>query len=101
MFVWFRLFNCFTFSYETGNGITAEESGFLKNAGQADQEAQVAQGQSSYTSPEGQQIRLAYIADENGFQPQGSHLPVPPPIPEAIMRALEYIAAHPPPPEKN
>lgn len=31
-----------------------------------------------------------------GFQPQGDHLPVAPAIPEAIARALEWIAAHPP-----
>lgn len=67
----------------------------MKNAGQPEQEAQVAQGQFAYTSPEGQRIQLTYIADENGFQPTGDHLPTPPPIPEAIQRALEYIAAHP------
>lgn len=87
------------FSYETGNSITAEEQGFLKNAGQADQEAQVAQGQFTYTSPEGQVIQLSYIADENGFQPQGEHLPTPPPIPPAIQKALEYLASLPSTPE--
>lgn len=82
-------------SFETANGITAEESGFLKNAGNPDTEAQVAQGSSSYTSPEGQQISLTYVADENGFQPQGAHLPTSPPIPVAIQRALDYLATLP------
>jgi len=83
-------------SFETGNGIIAEESGFLKNAGNPETEAQVVQGSSSYTSPEGQQIRLTYLADENGFQPQGAHLPTSPPIPAAIQRALDYLATLPP-----
>ncbi|KAG4077034.1 hypothetical protein HA402_016021 [Bradysia odoriphaga] len=86
----------YKWAYETGNGIAAEEQGFLKNAGVPDAEAQVAQGQFSYTAPDGQVIRLQYIADENGFQPQGEHLPTPPPIPPAIQRALEYLASLPP-----
>jgi hypothetical protein len=91
----------YKYSYETGNSITAEEQGFLKNAGQEDQEAQVAQGQFQYTSPEGQVIQLSYIADENGFQPQGDHLPTPPPIPAAIQKALEYLAMLPSTPEPS
>lgn len=31
----------YKWAYETGNGIAAEEQGFLKNAGVPDQEAQV------------------------------------------------------------
>ncbi|KAI4465724.1 cuticle protein [Holotrichia oblita] len=82
-------------NYETGNGIAAEEQGFLKNAGQPDDEIQVAQGQFHYTDPDGQLIQLSYIADENGFQPQGDHIPTPPPIPAAIQRALELLATLP------
>ncbi|XP_021932411.1 endocuticle structural glycoprotein SgAbd-2-like [Zootermopsis nevadensis] len=86
----------YKYSFETGNGIAVEEAGFLKNAGNPETEAQVAQGSASYTSPEGQQIKLTYVADENGFQPQGAHLPTPPPIPEPIQRALQYLATLPP-----
>ncbi|KAJ8970218.1 hypothetical protein NQ317_007413 [Molorchus minor] len=91
----------YSFSYETGNGITAEESGALKNAGNPEAEAQSAQGQFQYTSPEGQLIHLTYVADENGFQPQGEHLPTPPPIPPAIQRALDYLATLPEPQEPS
>lgn len=81
------------YEYETGNGIKAEEMGYLKNAGVEGAEAQTAEGSFSYTSPEGQEISLTYIADENGFQPQGDHLPTPPPIPIEIQEALDKLAA--------
>ncbi|KAM3962307.1 cuticular protein RR-1 motif 32 [Aphomia sociella] len=85
----------YEYSYETGNGIAAQERGYLKNAGSKDAEAQVAEGSFSYTSPEGVPIQLTYIADEFGFRPAGAHLPTPPPIPEAIARSLQYIQSQP------
>lgn len=68
--------------------------GYLKNAGVEGAEAQVAEGSFSYSSPEGESISLTYIADENGFQPQGDHLPTPPPIPIEIQEALDMLAAN-------
>lgn len=58
--------------YETGNGIKAEETGTLKKASSPDSnDAVIAQGSFSYTSPEGQLITLTYAADDvGGFQPQ-------------------------------
>ncbi|KAJ8936982.1 hypothetical protein NQ314_012064 [Rhamnusium bicolor] len=92
----------YKFAYKTGNGIDAEEQGLLKNAGSPDAEVQEVSGSFSYTAPDGTPIQLTYIANEEGFQPQGAHLPVapvddntPPPIPAAIQRSLEYNAAHP------
>ncbi|CAG4937480.1 endocuticle structural glycoprotein SgAbd-2-like [Colias croceus] len=89
----------YQWSYETGNGIAAQEQGYLKNAGIKDAEAQVAQGSFSYTSPEGIPIALTYVADENGFRAEGAHLPTPPPIPAAIARALQYIQSQPQQPQ--
>lgn len=93
-------------SFETGNGIVSEEHGVLKNPGVKDAEAEEVIGSVSYTAPDGTPISLKYIANENGFIAEGAHLPVapiddktPPPIPAAIARALEWIAAHPEPQE--
>ncbi|VEN55077.1 unnamed protein product, partial [Callosobruchus maculatus] len=60
-----------------------------------------AQGSYSYTDKEGNQISLTYVADdEGGFQPQGAHLPTPPPIPPNIQKALDWIASQPLRPRK-
>lgn len=86
------------FSYETANSIKAQETGTLKKTSDPENpEVVVAQGSYSYTDPEGNQIQLTYVADdEGGFQPQGAHLPTPPPIPPNIQRALDFIASQPP-----
>ncbi|KAH8371115.1 hypothetical protein KR093_006280, partial [Drosophila rubida] len=76
----------YQYRYDTSNGISAQESGYGGHS---------VSGTNSYYSPEGQLITLNYIADENGYQPQGAHLPTPPPIPAAILKSLEYIATHP------
>lgn len=51
-----------------------------------------AQGGFQYTGDDGQVYSISYAAGANGFQPQGAHLPVPPPTPEAILKALEQNA---------
>ncbi|GLV31154.1 hypothetical protein CBL_12228 [Carabus blaptoides fortunei] len=76
------------YEYETGNGIQAQEAGQLKNADTIE-----VHGSYSYTGDDGNQYTVNYIADENGFQPQGAHLPTPPPIPEAILKSLQQNAA--------
>ncbi|KAG5872791.1 hypothetical protein JTB14_020382 [Gonioctena quinquepunctata] len=89
-------------SFETANGIVAEEHGVLKNAGDEKNQAEEVVGSVAYTSPDGTPIVLKYLANENGFQVQGDHLPqppvdnnTPPPIPQEILRSLEWNAAHP------
>ncbi|CAH2237029.1 endocuticle structural glycoprotein ABD-4-like [Pararge aegeria] len=90
----------YVYSYETENGIKADETGTLKKASGPDSnDVIVAQGAFSYTAPDGTVISLNYVADdENGFKPEGAHLPTPPPIPPAIQKALDYLATLPPPP---
>ncbi|XP_026467230.1 larval cuticle protein LCP-17-like [Ctenocephalides felis] len=84
----------YSFTYETSNGVKAEEQGNLQG------EAIVAQGSFQYTAPDGTPVQVTYVADENGFQPQGSHLPTPPPTPDHVLKSLQYLEAHPPPPAR-
>ncbi|CAH2048487.1 unnamed protein product, partial [Iphiclides podalirius] len=86
----------FQYNFETSNGIAAAERGILKNPGREDEAIEV-QGQNQHTGPDGVIYRITYKADENGYQPQGEHLPVPPPpqeIPEYILRSIEYNRLH-------
>lgn len=76
----------------TGNGIKAEEQGYLKQ-GVPEGPGEAVSGSYSYTAPDGQQISVSYTADENGFVPHGSHLPTPPPIPPEILKSLQQNAA--------
>lgn len=84
----------YQWSYETANGIQAQEQGYLENPG-TENEANNVQGRYSYTGDDGVVYSVTYIAGKDGFQAQGAHLPTPPPIPEEILKALEYIRAHP------
>lgn len=88
------------FRYETDTGIAHDESGTFQQKG-PEEGVVSAQGKYSFTSPEGEHVEISYIADDNGFQPQGSHVPVAPPVPEAIQRAIDYILAHPQQPEQG
>nr|XP_021207423.1 cuticular protein RR-1 motif 37 isoform X1 [Bombyx mori] len=93
----------YQFSYETDNGIKAEETGSLKKASGPDaSDVIIAQGAFSYTAPDGTVISLNYVADDDGgFKPEGAHLPTPPPIPPAIQKALDFLATAPPPPSSR
>ncbi|XP_027236377.2 larval cuticle protein LCP-17 [Penaeus vannamei] len=64
----------YSVDFEAANGIARQESG-SQSYGQA------AQGGWRYTSPEGQQVDIAFVADQGGYQPQGAVIPVPPPLP--------------------
>lgn len=80
------------FRYETGNGISHQESGHLENQG-SENEEQVVSGSYSYTGPDGNVYTVQYRADSNGFQAFGDHLPTAPPVPEAILKSLEQNRA--------
>lgn len=62
------------YSFETSDGIAQQESGQLTNPG-SENESMAVRGSFSYTGPDGVVYTVTYIADENGFQPQGAHIP--------------------------
>merc|ERR1711911_329773 len=70
-----------TLSATRPNGISVSESGVQKQIGDKPEEAgTVSKGQFSY--PEGAvTYTITWVADENGFQATGDHLPTPPPMP--------------------
>lgn len=84
----------YAYAYETDNGIYHAESGTPVVADARSAPVVITQGQYQYTAPDGTPISVKYIADQNGFQPQGDHIPAISPL---IQRALEYIRAHPQP----
>ncbi|XP_053955536.1 larval cuticle protein 65Ag1-like [Anastrepha ludens] len=67
----------YSFALKTSDGTVKSEDGHLVNAG-AEDEHIVARGSYSFVADDGQTYTVNYVADENGFQPQGAHLPVAP-----------------------
>nr|XP_027239251.1 cuticle protein AMP1A-like isoform X1 [Penaeus vannamei]XP_027239252.1 cuticle protein AMP1A-like isoform X2 [Penaeus vannamei] len=82
----------YNFDIETGDGITASESG----SPDGPEGAIVASGKYSYTAPDGNLIEVTYVANEDGFQPEGDHLPIAPEfpheIPEFVLRQIAKAA---------
>lgn len=72
----------FEFAYETSNGIVGQSSG---SDGKEI-------GERSWIAPDGTPVKFSYVADENGFQPTGDHLPQPP---AHIARLVQWLVDHP------
>lgn len=69
------IFNKFLyFSVDTSDGFQKEEQGEIKNAG-TDEESLAVTGSYSYVGDDGKTYSVKYTADENGFQPEGEHIP--------------------------
>ncbi|XP_017070720.1 larval cuticle protein 65Ag1-like [Drosophila eugracilis] len=69
--------NGFSYNSETSDGQIVQAVGELKNVG-SENEALAVRGAFSYIGPDGVPYSVTFIADENGYQPQGVHIPVAP-----------------------
>ncbi|XP_037937871.1 endocuticle structural protein SgAbd-6-like [Teleopsis dalmanni] len=64
----------YSFSYKLSDGTTRTEEAVLNNAG-TDKESISITGKVTWVAPDGQTYTLTFVADENGFQPEGAHIP--------------------------
>lgn len=65
----------YQYGYELSNGQAHQETAQLVNAGH-ENEALVVRGSFTYVDPETNvRYTVNYVADENGFHPEGAHLP--------------------------
>uniref|UniRef100_A0A1I8N539 Cuticle protein n=1 Tax=Musca domestica TaxID=7370 RepID=A0A1I8N539_MUSDO len=66
----------FEYLAETSDGTVETASGHLENAG-SEHEAIAVKGSYSWVDEKtGEKFTVEYVADENGYQPKGAHLPV-------------------------
>ena len=80
-----------TFRYETVDGTTHEAQGTALGP-----DNYAVQGSYSFISPEGENVVVSYVADENGFRAESPYLPTtprPPPHALAQIRAAEEAFA--------
>ena len=66
----------FQYAYETSDGTAAEVTGETKQIGE--EVGTVMRGSYTFVGDDGVTYTVNWVADENGFQPQGDHLPVAP-----------------------
>lgn len=75
----------YSYGFESDNGIVVHANGLSVDGVQE-------QGGYSYVGDDGQVYSVTYIANAGGYQPQGAHIPTPPPIPAEILKSLERNA---------
>ncbi|CAH1104495.1 unnamed protein product, partial [Psylliodes chrysocephalus] len=67
----------YKYAVETSDGVVKEEQGVFENAGTKEESLKVV-GRYLYPGgPNGELLTIEYVADKNGFQPIGEHIPKP------------------------
>merc|ERR1712126_176163 len=83
----------YSYNFEAANSIKMSEEGEQKYFGDKEESyGSVSRGSYSYEL-EGVTYTINWVADENGFQPTGNHLPVAPPMPEYVVKMLADLRA--------
>merc|ERR1712083_283362 len=83
----------YSYNFEGANGIKMSEEGEQKRIGNEPEEiGTVSRGSYSYEM-DGVTYTVNWVADKNGFQPTGAHLPVAPPMPEYVVKMLAELRA--------
>ncbi|KZR99743.1 Cuticular protein 65Av [Daphnia magna] len=84
----------YSFAFESEDGTKVQESGNQKQVGPKPEDiGTVSKGSYSFTTPDGVVLTVNWVADENGFQATGDHLPTPPPMPEHVVKMLADLKA--------
>jgi len=84
-----KLDGSYKHSFEIDDGTKVEAIGQQKQFTTEDA-GTVARGSYTYLS-DGQRFLVDWVADENGYQPKGDHLPTPPPTPPHVEELLEFL----------
>jgi hypothetical protein len=73
MYVYIHKCNAFCryFRFQTSDGIARNEEGILKNVGTGNEALEV-NGRYTYKGPDGKDVTVEFVANENGYQPKVS-----------------------------
>lgn len=86
----------FVNNYETEDGTIVQQRGLIKNLGDEEKQALEIRGSYQYVGDDGYVYKVNYVANEDGFQPEGDHLPgmkSGPEMTQSDARAFNYIFA--------
>nr|XP_027231339.1 cuticle protein AM1159-like isoform X1 [Penaeus vannamei] len=84
----------YNFDFEAANGISFSQAG----SPDGDEDAVIKAGEYSYTAPDGTEIHLRFVADENGFQPRAPTFPW---LPSSPTRSLSSSSTRSPSPPRR